>query len=50
MFLRAQNGLLGMHQDRHFENLRCTAGGPFKPFFGLSGALLRRKPSLCRGD
>src|ERR1700691_1826704 len=24
-------------------------GGPFKPFFGLSGALLRRKPNSCLG-
>src|ERR1700691_5228512 len=25
------------------------AGGPFKPFFGLSGALLKRKLSSCLG-
>jgi hypothetical protein len=32
----------------HFPKPR--AGGPFKPFFGLSGAVLKRKLALRLGD
>jgi len=47
--------------NNHGFGLRCKiilpsspqqeqAGGPFKPFFGLSGEVLRRKLGLCLGD
>jgi hypothetical protein len=37
-------------QSASAEQFEKAAGGPFKPYFGLSGAVPRRKLALCPGD